>query len=651
MIAPMKNNEKRVETVNIKLAGDYLSLLSGIKELQKDYHFTIHERAEIDLLCEQSAGPYALTVTYNNGSGHITYRKPNQFFRAFGLLLEKVKQGEKEFTLQETAQFKTIGPMFDCSRNAVMKPERFYGMIRMLAVMGFDSAMLYMEDTYEVKEEPYFGYMRGRYSEDELQALDDYADQFGIELIPCIQTLAHLEEFLKWDAAYRYKDTRGALLLESDVTYELLENMIRSVSKPFRSKRIHIGMDEAEEVGRGIYLNQNGYKPRFELMSAHLAKVLNITDQLGLDAMMWSDMFLKLASETGDRYSQATQIPDYMFDKTPDQVQFVYWQDNATDIDHYRNILKQHQAFHKKPAFAGGIWVWNTFATNYQLSLQASEAALTACKELGIEDVFVTLWGDDGYENNYYSALYGLQYYAEHAYAKEIDEEKLHERVAFCTNIQADRFLMLNELDTPPGVAEGNLQQTNPSKFLLWQDVLLGLFDKHIEGLDLDRYYESLAMKINIQRDPQAPLDFIFDVPEKLSRVLALKASIGVKLKEAYDHGDRPVLHKLANDVIPEIIKRVQDLREAHRRQWLTINKPFGWEVIDIRYGGLLNRLDTARKRVNDYLNHDIDFIDELEQERLYFSPGQEDSTGLGWSSYYYRMASPNVFFHVLPIY
>src|SRR5699024_7861336 len=187
--------------------GDYLSLLSGIKELQKDYHFTIHERAEIDLLCEQSDGPYALTVTYNNGSGHITYRKPNQFFRAFGLLLEKVKQGEKEFTLQETAQFKTIGPMFDCSRNAVMKQERLYGMIRMLAVMGFDSAMLYMEETYEVKEEPYFGYMRGRYSEDELQALDDYADQFGIELIPCIQTLAHLEEFLKWDAAYRYKDT------------------------------------------------------------------------------------------------------------------------------------------------------------------------------------------------------------------------------------------------------------------------------------------------------------------------------------------------------------------------------------------------------------------------------------------------------------
>src|SRR5699024_3099587 len=141
------------------------------------------------------------------------------------------------------------------------------------------------------------------------------------------------------------------------------------------------------------------------------------------------------------------------------------------------------------------------------------------------------------------------------------------------------------------------------------------------------------------------------DVPEKLSRVLALKANIGVTLKEAYDHGDQAKLAKIARDIIPEIIQRVNDLREAHRRQWLTIHKPFGWEVIDIRYGGLISRLDTARKRINDYIHRDIDSIAELEEERLYFSPGQAESASLGWCSYYYRMATPNVFFHVLPIY
>jgi len=637
--------------LEIKLAGDYSQLLSGLKELQEDYNFRITEQANVHLTCEQADNQYDLSINYKNGVGHITYQKPHHFFRAFGIFLEKVQRGKKEFNTEETAQFNTVGPMFDLSRNAVMKQERFYEMIRILAVMGLNSAMLYMEDTYEVKGEPYFGYMRGRYSEDELKDLDDYAHQFGIELIPCIQTLAHLEEFLKWDGAYHYKDTRGALLLENEETYQLLENMIRSVSKPFRSKRIHIGMDEAEEVGRGIFLNKHGHKSRFELMATHLDKVLQITDKLGLEAMMWSDMFLKLASETGDQYSKSTQIPDYIIEQTPEQVQLMYWQYNATDIEHYRNIIAEHQAFNKKPAFAGGIWVWNTFATNYNLSLQASHAALTACKEANIEDVFVTLWGDDGYENNYFNALLGLQFYAEHAYAKELDEEKLHERVEFCTGISANRFLMLNELDTPPGVEEGNLEQTNPSKFLLWQDTLLGLFDKHIEGLDLDSYYEALAMKFNNDRDSDTSLDYIFDVPEKLSNVLALKAGIGVKLKEAYDLRDQTKLESIANNIIPEIIDRVQELREAHRTQWLTINKPFGWEVIDIRYGGLVNRLDTAMKRINDFINNKIDVIDELEQERLPFSPNRTESTSLGWCSYYYRMASPNVFFHVLPIY
>lgn len=634
--------------MNIKLVGKFPRAL---KELQADYQFTISDDSDIVLTCEQQENIKGLSVTYQNNKGHINYNKPIHFFRAFGLFLQHVQTDQSEFTIEETAQFDTVGPMFDLSRNAVMKVDSFKGMIRTLAVMGFDSAMLYMEDTYEVKQEPYFGYMRGRYSHEELKILDDYAHSFGIELIPCIQTLAHLEEFLKWSAASRYKDTRGALLLESEPTYELLENMITSVSSPFRSKKIHIGMDEAEELGRGVYLNENGYKPRFDLMSQHLTRVIEITDNLGLEAMMWSDMFLKLASETGDRYSKSTEIPDYIYDQTPENVQLMYWRYNETDVSHYEQVIHQHKGFKKTPAFAGGIWVWNTFATHYNLSLKASEAALTACKANGVKDVFVTLWGDDGYENNYYSALLGLQYYAEHAYAEQLDKEKLRDRVKFCTGVPAEAYLQLAELDTPPGVTEDNIEQTNPSKFLLWQDVLLGLFDKHVEGLDLQTHYEQLTKKIQASRDANRELDYIFDVPENLANVLALKGTVGVKLKEAYDEKNDPELERIANELLPEITNRVKALRVAHRDQWLRMHKPFGWEVIDIRYGGLLNRIDTAIVRIRAYLAKEIDIIDELEQERLYFGPEMENSTSLGWNSYYFRMASPNVFFHVLPIY
>lgn len=634
----------------VNLTGNYSQLIDGIKALSNNMNVELADDG-VQLNIEQVDHGPSIKVVYENGKAKIEYEKTHHFYRAFSLLIERLEKKEDDFELVENAQFKTVGPMFDLSRNAVMKVDTFKDMIRLMAMMGFDSAMLYMEDTYEVKDEPYFGYMRGRYSQAELKELDDYAYQFGIELIPCIQTLAHLEEFLKWEAVKEYKDTRGALLLESEPTYTLLENMIQSVSAPFRSKRIHIGMDEAEELGRGIFLNKNGYKDRFELMSTHLDRVVKVTESLGLEVMMWSDMFLKLASDTGDVYSKETVIPQHIIDQTPDSVQLMYWQYNATDINHYYNIIDQHKGFKRNPAFAGGIWVWNTFATNYGLSLKASEAALMACKEKGVEDVFVTLWGDDGYENNFFNALLGLQFYAEHAYAEKLDQIKLKDRVQFITGIEEEAFLALNDLDTPPGVTDDNELQTNPSKFMLWQDVLLGLFDKHVEGKDMASYYRDLSKRIDSLRNASSKYDYIFEVPVRLADVLTLKGTIGVELKQAYDANDRESLKKIAEVTLPEITKRVKTLRDAHRKQWLTMHKPFGWEVIDIRYGGSINRLDTAIERIKDFLNGEIDFIDELEQERLYFTPGVEESTALGWNSYYFRMASPNVFFHVLPIY
>lgn len=63
-----------------------------------------------------------------------------------------------------------------------------------------------MEDMYEIKERPHFGYLRGRYSFDELEAIDDYAYSLGIEAVPCIQTFGHLKNYLCWPEAASLKD-------------------------------------------------------------------------------------------------------------------------------------------------------------------------------------------------------------------------------------------------------------------------------------------------------------------------------------------------------------------------------------------------------------------------------------------------------------
>ena len=58
--------------------------------------------------------------------------------------------------------YKRLGAMLDLSRNAVMTVPMLKKYMSLLKKMGYNSVMLYTEDTYEVEGEPFFGYMRGR---------------------------------------------------------------------------------------------------------------------------------------------------------------------------------------------------------------------------------------------------------------------------------------------------------------------------------------------------------------------------------------------------------------------------------------------------------------------------------------------------------
>ena len=90
--------------------------------------------------------------------------------------------------------------MLDCSRNAVMNVNSLKKWIDICAKIGFNTVLLYTEDTYEIPEEPYFGYLRGRYSQAEIKEVDAFAKERGVELIPCIQTLAHVNGIVRWPA-------------------------------------------------------------------------------------------------------------------------------------------------------------------------------------------------------------------------------------------------------------------------------------------------------------------------------------------------------------------------------------------------------------------------------------------------------------------
>jgi hypothetical protein len=179
--------------------------------------------------------------------------------------------------------------MIDCSRGGVLKQSSVFTLMRHCALMGINMIQLYTEDTYEMEGETFFGYLRGGYTRQELISMDDYAFALGIELVPCIQTLGHLGQILQWPKYHVYRDTNEVLLGNWDETYNLIEKMITTISSPLRSKRIHIGLDEAGGVGEGRYRQIFGYEEPTRVFLNHLRRVQDICKKLGLQPMIWSD--------------------------------------------------------------------------------------------------------------------------------------------------------------------------------------------------------------------------------------------------------------------------------------------------------------------------------------------------------------------------
>lgn len=637
--------------IKLNLIGDLQALEAGLNLLADEIQLEIAPDG-FPVYVRKSAKN--IEVGLEKGQGWIRYPEKIHFFRALGLFVESARQA-RNFDITETPQFTTTGAVFDASRNAVLTVSSVQSILRKMALMGLNALMLYTEDTYEVDGLPYFGYMRGRYTCAELKACDDYADALGIEMIPCIQALAHIEHYLKWDVARPLRDTRDVLLIDSPTTYDFIEKMILAATRPFRSKRIHLGLDEAHGMGRGVYLDQHGSRDRFELIGAHLQQVLQITEKYHLRPMIWSDMYFRAASPVHDYYDLSVPLPERVIEARPAGVQLVYWDYYHNAPEFYKEYIERHRQFGDDPIFAGGIWVWGCWGPGYGKTFRTANAGLSACKESGIREVFVTLWGDDGTEVNYFTALLGLQLYAEHGYARQLDPEKLKRRVRFCTGVDYDAFMSLRYLDEVPGTLPNNCEEmstSNPSKYLLWQDVLLGLFDQHLAGENLAEHYTQLAEKFCLYKTRYSNGANLFETPEKLCLVLAQKSDLGLRIVQAYRQADQAALQQIASHELSCIIQDVCALRVAHRAQWFSIYKPFGWEVLDLRYGGLLSRLESAIQRLNDYLDGRIGRIEELEEERLPFDGIQRPQAGIGpgFAYNYHRIASAGSMYHALPI-
>ena len=506
--------------------------------------------------------------------------------------------------------FKTLGIMLDCSRNAVMKVSYLRKWLRRLTLLGYNMVMLYTEDTYQLPEEPYFGYLRGGYSLEEMREIDAYASGLGIEMIGCIQTLGHLEHIIRWHAFPN--DSERVLLVDDDRTYALIGKMLDFWGKAFKSRRIHVGMDETHDLGRGRFMDLHGYERGFDIFNRHLGRVNEMCKERGLNPIIWSDMYFRMGNKELSYYDKSTVIPEDVRKKIPSNVTLCYWDYYHLDQEFYEDWIQRHRALGFDPHMGSGVWTWVCMWYDHEQTVNTVTPCLNACRKEKVSEVYFTMWGDNGAYCDYDSSLAGLAWAADLAWGgKGADETVAPVFEAVCGASYREQ-ITASEMQLACKVKDDVLRVY--TSLILWDDPLLGIvwreyrkFDENIWNLVLDRVREvRTKLAPSVEHREAGDIGHAWN----LCDLVAKKIEMRFALLKAYEAGDRAELMRIRNCMVPEVIAAFEAVDATFRRQWMRRNKPFGLEIMQIRLAGLRERYAERGEHTDGKVENPVGVID-----------------------------------------
>ncbi len=171
------------------------------------------------------------------------------------------------------------------------KFERLMKDFTRLAQYKVNLVLLELEDKYNYRCAPDVG-VPGAYTFDQLRTLSRHAASLGIEIVPKVQCLAHVDYLLKHP---RYRHLREGdhpyqYCPRNDEVFELWKAMASEVMEALAEHRgyFHLGADEADNLGSCPRCAPHG---KAESYLFHVDRCLDFLIARGRTPILWDDMF------------------------------------------------------------------------------------------------------------------------------------------------------------------------------------------------------------------------------------------------------------------------------------------------------------------------------------------------------------------------
>lgn len=124
---------------------------------------------------------------------------------------------------------------------------------------------------------------------------------------------------------------------------------------------------------------------------------------------------------------------------------------------------------------------------------------------------------------------------------------------------------------------------------------------------------------LNILGEPKIPvfMGATHGIYRILAALLQKKAGLNERIHIAYRKDDRRTLLEISQKELKEMENLSEELRLLRQEIWMKEYKPFGYEILDIRLGGVGIRARSEAARLQAYAEGKLEHIEELEETLL----------------------------------
>ncbi len=137
------------------------------------------------------------------------------------------------------------------------------------------------------------------------------------------------------------------------------------------------------------------------------------------------------------------------------------------------------------------------------------------------------------------------------------------------------------------------------------------MYDTHLFEKPMSEHYKTYAKEF--KKSPNDRWAYLYSYAAEVFEYLSIKCEIAENLVPAYKQKDNAKLLYIADELLPKLKELTCKVHKTHRNIWLDECKELGWGNLDIRYAGVEARCETAIIRLKQYLNGDVERLEELE--------------------------------------